>query len=194
MVGAEDGAERGSGDGAERGSGAAAPSRSWGRAVGVGLALVVTVAADQELKAIVRSRLEWRRPLVFLGGAVRLEYAENRGAFLSLGESLPESVRFTLFVLLVGTALAAAIFFALRARSLPRPELTALALMAGGGIGNLIDRVAHGGAVVDYMSIGWGPLRTGIFNLADAAITAGALLFIWANLRHSGDVPDSSPS
>jgi signal peptidase II len=166
---------------------------SWRRAAGVALALALTVAADQAAKLLARSRLAGSPPVWRLGGAVRFEYAENRGAFLSLGESLPQSVRFALFVLLVGAALAAALLFALRARSLPTAELAALALMAGGGIGNLIDRVARGGAVVDYVSLGWGPVRTGIFNLADAAITAGALLFLWASLRHGGEAPDSSP-
>ncbi len=110
---------------------------SWRRAAGVALALAATVAADQAAKLLARSRLAGSPPVWRLGGAVRFEYAENRGAFLSLGESLPQSVRFALFVLLVGAALAAALLFALRARSLPTAELAALALMAGGGIGNL---------------------------------------------------------
>lgn len=167
-------------------------SRQW-RAAGVAMALGATVGLDQATKALAHSRLAGTPPIVLLGGTVRLEYAENRGAFLSLGESLPPGARFALFVLLVGAALAAALLFALRTRSLPAPELAALALMAGGGIGNLVDRVARGGSVVDYVSLGWGPVRTGIFNLADAAITAGALLFLWASLRYGRQAPDTSP-
>jgi signal peptidase II len=163
------------------------------RAGYVALAIAGMVAADQAVKVLARDRLAGEPPVALLGGAVRLEYAENRGAFLSLGEGLPEAARFALFVLLVGAALAAALFFALRNRSLPAPELAALALMAGGGLGNLVDRVARGGAVVDYLSVGLGPLRTGIFNLADAAITAGALLFLWGSLRSGRDAPDTSP-
>ena len=41
--------------------------------------------------------------------------------------------------------------------------------------GNLLDRFFNGGAVVDFVSIGFGGLRTGIFNVADLAITCGAL-------------------
>jgi len=43
-------------------------------------------------------------------------------------------------------------------------------------VGNLIDRVIYGGAVVDFVSVGLGGLRTGIFNLADVAITTGVVL------------------
>jgi signal peptidase II len=163
------------------------------RAAAVALAIAGIAGADQALKVLARAHLAGAPPIAFLGGAVRFEYAENRGAFLSLGESLPEVVRFGLFVLLVGAALAAALAFALRARAVPAPELAALALMAGGGLGNLIDRIARHGAVVDYVSVGVGPLRTGILNLADAAITAGALLFLWSSLRQGREAPDTSP-
>ena len=172
--------------------GAGATSARWisprlRRAALVAMALAATAGCDQAAKSAARSRLAGGPPVALWGGAVRFEYAENRGAFLSLGESLPHGVRFAVFVLLVGAALAAALAFALRSRSLPAPELAALALMAGGGLGNLIDRVARAGSVVDFVSVGWGPLRTGIFNLADAAITAGALLFLWASLRQSDE-------
>ncbi len=163
------------------------------RAAAVTLAIAGIAGADQALKILARDRLAGAPPIALLGGAVRFEYAENRGAFLSLGAGLPEAVRFALFVLLVGAALAAALAFALRARSVPAAELAALALMAGGGVGNLVDRLAHDGAVRDYVSLGAGPLRTGILNLADVAITAGALLFLWASLRYGRNAPDTSP-
>lgn len=46
------------------------------------------------------------------------------------------------------------------------------------GCGNLIDRIAHGGCVTDFLNVGVGGLRTGIFNIADAAIVAGAFLMV----------------
>jgi signal peptidase II len=52
------------------------------------------------------------------------------------------------------------------------------ALFCGGGLGNWIDRVARSGYVVDFLQCGIGPVRTGIFNLADVAVMAGALLFV----------------
>lgn len=53
-----------------------------------------------------------------------------------------------------------------------------LRLALGGAIGNLIDRVRFDGLVIDFMNLGIGPLRTGIFNVADVAISVGAVLLI----------------
>ena len=53
-----------------------------------------------------------------------------------------------------------------------------LALIVAGGLGNLYDRVFEGGAVTDFLNVGVGPLRTGIFNVADVAIVAGVLLMM----------------
>jgi signal peptidase II len=55
-------------------------------------------------------------------------------------------------------------------------RFVALAFIAGGGISNLIDRLIYGGLVTDFLNVGIGPFRTGIFNVADMAILAGALL------------------
>lgn len=56
-----------------------------------------------------------------------------------------------------------------------------LALAAGGGISNLADRVRYG-AVVDFLNVGIGPVRTGIFNVADMAILLG-LAFLLTRTR-----------
>jgi len=45
--------------------------------------------------------------------------------------------------------------------------------LLAGGIGNLIDRLFHNGLVIDFLNVGIGPIRTGIFNVADMAIMAG---------------------
>ncbi len=58
-----------------------------------------------------------------------------------------------------------------------KPAQFGIALMAAGGAGNLIDRVFNDGAVIDFVSIGFAGLRTGIFNIADVSIIAGVLLF-----------------
>jgi signal peptidase II len=63
--------------------------------------------------------------------------------------------------------------------------VVALAGLAGGGFGNWMDRVLLGGVVVDFMNVGIGPVRTGIFNVADLAIMAGALFLAWPMKRHA---------
>lgn len=52
------------------------------------------------------------------------------------------------------------------------------ALIIGGGLSNLIDRIINQGAVIDFMNIGVGSLRTGIFNVADVAIMVGMFIFV----------------
>ena len=54
------------------------------------------------------------------------------------------------------------------------------AFILAGGIGNLIDRATQNGLVTDFLNVGIGPVRTGIFNVADMAVTFGVIVFIIA--------------
>lgn len=118
-----------------------------------------------------------------LGGILRLRLAENRGAFLSFGERLPEAVRFAVFVILVGAGLLGALVWLLwRAAQRPALASVGLALIVGGGLGNLVDRAARG-RVVDFLQLSAGPLHTGVFNLGDAAIVAGTLILLATGFR-----------
>ena len=140
------------------------------------LVMLWCVGCDQAAKAVARGSLAERGTVSLFGGAVRFQYAENTGAFLSLGASLPRQLRSLLFV--GGTGVIVVILLVTMARAGQASLLSSLglALLAGGAMGNLIDRVAYGGAVVDFVSVGFGSFRTGIFNLADVAITLGVVL------------------
>ena len=140
------------------------------------LALATCVGCDQAAKALAREALAFSPPLALFGGAVRLQYAENPGAFLSLGASLPAATRFFLGTVLVGATLAALLIFTLRAAGLSPGQRTGLALILSGGVGNLIDRLVNDGPVIDFVVLRLGPFHTGIFNVADVAITAGVLI------------------
>jgi signal peptidase II len=136
------------------------------------LAIGLTVGLDRISKRIAERVLPGRGPIEVFGGAVRLQLAENRGAFLGLGGRLPGHARAALFVVAVGLGLAAALAFLLRERDWPVRRVVAAGLVLGGGLGNLIDRVARG-PVTDFVLLTLGPLHTGIFNLADVSIVAG---------------------
>ncbi len=105
----------------------------------------------------------------------RITYAENRGAFLSLGSQLPAHLRFTLMVVINGIVLLALTTFLFFNKELPRIYRIVLGVILAGGIGNLIDRVCYSGIVIDFLNIGIGPIRSGIFNLADVWVTAGVI-------------------
>lgn len=145
------------------------------RLAALALVMLSCIGCDQAAKAIARESLSQIGSINLLGGAVRFQYAENRGAFLSLGSTLPEGLRALLFVGGTSLIVAGLLVFMARGRHSPAGSL-GLALLAGGAVGNLIDRVAYDGTVVDFVSIGLGAFRTGIFNLADVAITFGVLL------------------
>ena len=155
------------------------------------LGFLACTGCDQAAKAIARDALASSPPLTLLGGAVRLEYTENPGAFLSLGANLPPAARFLVGVVFVAVSLAALLVFALRAAGLSPRQRTGLALILGGGLGNLIDRLINHGQVIDFVSLGIGRLHTGIFNLADVAITAGVLMVFLSFRRRSGSEPES---
>jgi signal peptidase II len=147
------------------------------------LVMLSCVGCDQAAKAMARDSLAGRT-ILLLGGAVRFEYAENTGAFLSLGSSLPSELRSLLFVGGTGLIVLGLLVAMARGGQAGSPSGSlGLALLAGGAVGNLIDRVAYDGAVVDFVSVGLGGLRTGIFNLADVAITAGVILVAFQGMR-----------
>ena len=109
---------------------------------------------------------------------VRIVYAENIGAFLGLGNGLPPQVRFWLLTATVGLFLLGLIVYLFIGKEIDKTSIVSLSLIFTGGFNNFIDRAFNDGAVVDFLNMGIGSLRTGIFNVADMYIMAGAALLI----------------
>jgi len=137
--------------------------------------LLSCVGCDQLTKAIARAYLPRFDVWSFLDDTIRLQLASNYGAFLSLGDSLSQSWRHAVLSIGVGCLLAALLAYLLWAKRLHARNVLPLALVVGGGVSNLIDRLVYDGYVVDFINLGVGSLRTGIFNVADVAITAGVV-------------------
>ena len=149
------------------------------------LLILTTIGCDRVTKHLAATRLADAPPQSFLADTFRLEYAENTGAFLSLGATLPDPVRTALLTVGVGIGLIVVAVVAFRKRWVGRP-LAGAALIWAGGMSNLVDRAVHG-SVVDFMNVGVGSLRTGIFNVADVAILAGAVLIA---IKETGNTPE----
>ena len=141
------------------------------------------VGCDQVTKGVVRARLVLGEGQSFLGDTVRLTHAENSGAFLNLGESLPDEIRSAIFIVGVGLISLGALLAAFFVRGLGQWQVAALSLIASGGIGNWIDRLTNDGRVTDFLNVGIGSLRTGIFNVADMVLLAGVALFLLSSRR-----------
>lgn len=140
------------------------------------LAAVGTIGCDRVTKQLATATLAGTPPRSFLGDTVRLDYALNPGAFLGLGADWPPEWRAALFTGAACVGLVVVALLAARLRHSPT-ALVGLTLFAAGTVSNLIDRVAFG-LVVDFLNVGIGAFRTGIFNVADVAILAGALLLL----------------
>jgi signal peptidase II len=140
--------------------------------------LVGCVGCDQLTKDVAQQYLALEAPRSWFHDTVRLEYAENTGAFLSLGSGFSERLRVILFQVFPALWLVGLVIVLLVAKQMPSLSVTAWSLVLSGGIGNLIDRLFHDGRVIDFMNIGIGSLRTGIFNVADVCITIGVSLLV----------------
>jgi signal peptidase II len=150
------------------------------------LILISCVGCDQATKMIARQELASAPMQEYWNGFFRLVYAENPGAFLSMGADLHPELRFWVFTVFVALLLGGLAWFMLRyIQKTPTILVIAIALVVSGGLGNLIDRVIYDGHVVDFMQIGFYPLRTGVFNVADMAIMAGTGLIFLLSLRES---------
>jgi len=137
--------------------------------------IAFVVVVDRLTKWWAMNTLVHKFPRNYWGDFLRIGYTENTGVFLGLGDSLPAAVRFTLFVVLVGITLLFVAYYLVTAPHLGKWRITCLTMILAGGIGNLIDRVAYNGVVVDFLNIGIGGLRTGVFNVADMAVTGGVI-------------------
>lgn len=127
------------------------------------------IAFDQATKALVRDAMEVGESHPIIDGFLWLTRVHNTGAAFGMfrGQRL-----ILVFVALV--VVAAIVFVAAHLRPNSLLARSALALIAGGAVGNLIDRVMLGG-VTDFLDLGWWP----VFNVADMSLDIGVALLVW---------------
>jgi signal peptidase II len=150
--------------------------------------LLISIGCDQLLKYVAGVHLRDSLPVSLLGDFVRLQYAENKGVMLSMGASLSPELRFWAFIVVVGVLLMGMLAYVIWSHEMGRMQVIAWTLVVSGGLGNLIDRLARDGVVIDYISIGVGVVRTAVFNLADALVFVGVALLLLQS-RKKGRAP-----
>lgn len=165
-------------------------SRWTSRLVLIG-AVLGTIGCDRVTKHIASTTLAGAPGRTYFAETVWLGYMENRGGFLSLGASLPPGARMIIFTFGTGVMLLALSAVAIRGGLHGWPAL-GLALFIAGGASNWIDRVVRG-SVVDFLNVGIGSVRTGVFNVADVAIMIGAVVFA-VGFRKGPNLPSASES
>ena len=147
--------------------------------------LIVNIGCDQVTKQIAITHLRAAPTLSLVGDILRLQYAENPGAFLGLGHHLSPTLRFWLFTVFNVALLAVFLGMMMRYWDMGATKFVAGAFFLGGGVGNTIDRIVHKGIVIDFLNLGIGPVRTGIFNLADMAMTLSVMMLLVVYVREA---------
>ncbi len=143
--------------------------------------LIAVVACDVVTKAIAVGAMDYQRvPHAMIGQYLRFTLVYNPGA--AFGLNVGEYSRWVFMALTIAALL---ILGRLYVASPPgdRARVISLALVCGGAIGNLIDRIRHPLGVVDFIDIGVGDARWPTFNVADMAVSTGAFLLaivLWA--------------
>lgn len=165
------------------------PARPARRVALFCLVAAAVVALDQAVKAAMRALLVPGEPVTLVPGVMDLSLVYNTGAAFSLGQGAAP-----LFVAIAVAISLAGLWLAGRRRDAPLSLVLTVACVAGGGIGNAIDRVALGGAVTDFFATTF--IDFAVFNIADIFITCGVFVafVLWARWdarleREAADLP-----
>lgn len=143
----------------------------------ISFVIILTVAVDLATKQWARQNLNGHI-FRYFDDLLVFEHSENPGAFLSLGSAMSPEFRFWIFTIGIAAILVAVLIYLFKNTNLPRAQTVAYAWIVAGGIGNLVDRIQKQ-TVTDFINMGIGSLRTGIFNIADMAITGAVLILVF---------------
>ena len=143
----------------------------------------IAFSLDQLTKRWVLSNIPAgsRRP--FIPGVLDLFHVQNDGAAFSIGSGRP-----LFFAALTAVVVLGMMYAVMREKNLPYPLIAILGLVAGGGIGNGLERVAHG-SVTDFLATTF--MNFAIFNVADIFVTCGIIAaciywFVWDSKKRAG--------
>ncbi len=150
--------------------------------------ILLSVGCDQMTKAGAAAYLPKSSEIQLADGIVTLHYHENEGGVFFFESVLPEKWQGKAVTVATSLCLGLIIVALLFVPGLRFLSVVGLSLFCGGSLGNLLDRIAFGGDVIDFLSLGWGDYRTYIFNVADVAIMAGGALLLLSVLWGLGSI------
>ncbi len=143
------------------------------------------VGLDQLAKALVVRSIEPHEYVSLLDGLLSLSHVRNRGAAFGLLSDWDLPYQSLLLSVLSVAALVAIAAYFLRLPAAARLPRLALALVLGGALGNLLDRIRLG-YVIDFIHVYWRQHQWPDFNVADSAISIGVTLLVFDILRSPG--------
>lgn len=145
--------------------------------------LLVVVILDQATKALIMAQFVMFELQPVIPGLFNLTYLTNTGAAFGILAGAQTVWRQVFFVGVAVAAIGVLAFSYRQFREQGRIFAHAIGLIAGGAVGNLIDRLRFG-AVVDFLDFYLGSHHWPAFNVADSAITIGVGLFILGSILH----------
>ena len=155
---------------------APAAERPFARPFELGV-IALVIVLDQLTKALVRNSLSFGDSRTLIPGFLDLTHVQNTGAAFGLLNAVDFPYKPVVMLVIAALALAAIALYGAQLGFQDRLARFGLALILGGAFGNLLDRVLHG-HVVDFVDVYWGDVHFWAFNVADAAISVGAVLVL----------------
>jgi len=141
------------------------------------IVLITNVGCDRISKIAVRDEIAYQERINVIGEYFIMTNVENRGAFLSTGNSWPEPIRLAVLMILPIFVIGYAIYYIFWNKDLTKWRIIGVAMMVSGGIGNIYDRIVSG-SVTDFLYMDFVIFHTGVFNIADVSIMAGMFITI----------------
>jgi len=141
--------------------------------------VALVLLADQATKIVVKETMTVGQSIRILGDIFKLTHVENAGIAFGIQVASP-----LLFTLLSGAACVVIVYYLLSHKTEELRTQAAMAIILGGALGNLVDRILFR-KVVDFLDFGFGNTRWPVFNLADTAVVIGMALLFFYSFRQS---------
>ena len=147
------------------------------------ITFIINYLLDFFTKIYAVAFIKGKPPVYYLYDTIMIYYAENSGAFLSMGSQWPLFIKYILLVIIPLLVCLYGIYYCLfKEENIIR--LVLIMSIVAGGLGNLVDRLFNNFVVVDFLNFGIGSLRTGILNVADMSVTFGVLFLVFYEMRY----------
>ncbi len=152
--------------------------------IGILFLVLLNIGCDQLSKNAIRTHVSPKEYIEVVSDHLILTNVENTGAMLGFGANLSPILKVIFLQLLPIIVLLILLFRILQRSTMNKWMVIAFSCVIGGGMGNIIDRIAYG-SVTDFFHIKFGIFQTGIFNMADVSVTVGTILILFLSLRNS---------
>ena len=154
------------------------------RNTSITILIAVSIILDQLSKILIRNNVEQYSDIKLVGEYFILTNVENSGAFLGMGSDFSPIMKSIFLVILPIVILTCIIIYVYRDKEIDKISLIGFSIIIGGGIGNIFDRIIYG-SVTDFLFIDLGGIfKTGIFNIADLAVTTGMILILLMSFKN----------